>query len=62
MCEVKRGLAAVENQLGGRNMKYFRMLIENVKTGEKKTYISTTQGRGSGYPWKVTCVLGYYEK
>ena len=43
-------------------MKYFRMRIENVKTGEVKTYISKTQGGGPGFPWKVTCVLGYFEK
>ena len=43
-------------------MKYFRMRIENVKTGEVRTYINTTQGRGPGYLWKVTCVLGYFEK
>lgn len=43
-------------------MKFFRMRIENVKTGEVRTYIHKTQGRGPGYPWKVTCVLGYYEK
>ena len=43
-------------------MKYFRMRIENVKTGEVRTYIHTTQGRGPGFPWKVTCVLGYFEK
>lgn len=43
-------------------MKYFRMRIENVKTGKVKIYISKTQGSGPGFPWKVTCVLGYFEK
>ena len=43
-------------------MKYFRMRIENVKTGEVKTYVSKHQGQGPGFPWKVTYVLGYFEK
>ena len=48
---------------GGRCIvKFFRMRIENVKTGEVRTFVDKTQGRGPGFPWKVTCVLGYFEK
>lgn len=43
-------------------MKFFRMRIENIKTGEVRTFVSKTQGQGPGFPWRVTCVLGYFEK
>lgn len=42
-------------------MRYYRMLIVNVKTGEKKTYVSEHQGAAPA-GWKSTCVLGYYDK
>ena len=46
---------------GGKMMKYYRMAIVNLKTGEKDTYVSVHQG--SAPPgWKCVGVLGYFEK
>jgi hypothetical protein len=42
--------------------KYYRMLIQNTRTGEKKTYVSVHQGASPGLLWKCIGVLGYYEK
>lgn len=42
-------------------MKFYKMLIENPKTGEKKSYTSKRQGAApSG--WRCVGVLGYFEK
>ena len=42
-------------------VKYYRMLIKNNRTGEKKTYISNRQGAAPA-GWTCIGVLGYYEK
>lgn len=42
-------------------MKYYRMVIENIKTGERKTYVNATQGAAPA-GWKSVGVCGYYEK
>ena len=42
--------------------KYFRMLVQNIKTGEKKTYISEHQGGTPGIGWRCLGVLGYFER
>ena len=47
---------------GGGIVRFYRMLIQNIKTGEKKTYVSQHQGGSPGFPWKCVGVLGYYEK
>lgn len=41
--------------------KYYRMLIENIKTKERKTYISEHPGAAPA-GWKCRGVLGYFEK
>lgn len=42
-------------------MKYYRMAIENIKTGERDTYISKRQGAApSG--WRCIGVCGYFEQ
>ena len=41
-------------------MKFYRMAIENIKTGKRDTYISKRQGAApSG--WRCIGVCGYYE-
>ena len=42
-------------------MKIYRMLIENIRTGERMTYTSTRQGSAPA-GWKCIGVLGYYEQ
>lgn len=42
--------------------RYYRMVIENVKTGERRTYVSVHQGATPGYPWRCVGVCGYYDK
>jgi hypothetical protein len=42
-------------------MKYFRMKIQNIRTGATDTYVSKRQGAApSG--WRCIGVLGCYEK
>jgi hypothetical protein len=40
--------------------KYFRMAVENIRTGERDTYVSEKQG-SSPAGWKCTGVCGYFE-
>ncbi len=42
-------------------MKFYRMVIENVRTGERSTYISPHQGSAPA-GWKCVGVCGYFEK
>ena len=42
-------------------MKYYRMAIENIKTGKRDTYVSKHQG-SSPAGWKCVGVCGYFEK
>lgn len=42
-------------------MNCYRMVIENIKTGERKTYTSATPGAAPA-GWKCVGVCGYYEK
>ena len=42
-------------------MKIYRMLIENIRTGERMTYTSARQGSAPA-GWKCIGVLGYYEQ
>lgn len=41
--------------------RFFRMKIENIRTGEKSTYISERQGAAPP-GWRCIGVLGYYDK
>jgi hypothetical protein len=41
--------------------RFFRMLIQNLRTGERRTYISARQGSAPA-GWKCIGVLGYYEQ
>jgi hypothetical protein len=42
-------------------MKIYRMIIENLKTGERSTYTSPHQG-AAPTGWKCVAVCGSYEK
>lgn len=42
-------------------MKYYRMVIEHIKTGERKTYISVHPGTAPA-GWRCVGVCGYFEK
>ena len=41
-------------------MKYYRMAIENIKTGQRDTYVSKRQGAAPA-GWRCVGVCGYYE-
>lgn len=41
-------------------MKYYRMKIENIRTGKRDTYVSKSQGKAPA-GWKCIGVLGCYE-
>ena len=41
--------------------KYYVMIIENPKTGERKSYTSSTQGAAPA-GWVCIGVAGYFEK
>lgn len=45
---------------GGNGVKFYRMAIENIKTGERDTYISKRQGAAPA-GWKCVGVCGYFE-
>lgn len=42
-------------------MKIYRMIIENLKTGERVSYNSNRPGSAPA-GWKCIAVCGYYEK
>ena len=42
-------------------MTYFRMVIENTRTGERKTYTSTHAGAAPA-GWRCVAVCGKFEK
>lgn len=42
-------------------MRYYRMAIVNIKTGERDTYISKRQGSAPA-GWKCNGVCGYFDK
>jgi hypothetical protein len=42
-------------------MKIYRMIIENIKTGERVVYTSHRAGAAPA-GWKCISVCGYYEK
>jgi hypothetical protein len=42
-------------------MTYYRMLIRNIRTGEKDTYISNRQGAAPA-GWVCVGVIGKFEK
>jgi hypothetical protein len=42
-------------------MKIYRMIIENIRTGERSTYTSQHAGAAPA-GWKCISVCGYYEK
>ena len=44
-----------------RTTKYYHMIVERWWTGERKEYISKTQG-SSPPGWKCVAVCGYHEK
>ena len=48
-----------------RITRYYHMVVENIWTGERKEYISKTQGAVPKYPvgyWQLVGVCGYHEK
>jgi hypothetical protein len=38
------------------------MVVENIHTGQRKEYLSATQGSTPGAEWKCVGVCGYHEK
>ena len=40
--------------------KYFRMTVENIRTGKRDTYVSEKQG-ASPAGWRCVGVCGYFE-
>lgn len=42
-------------------MKIYRMVIENTKTAERKTYTSSHAGAAPA-GWTCVAICGYYEK
>ena len=42
-------------------MKIYKMILENIKTGERVTYTSHRPGAAPA-GWKCIAVCGYYEK
>lgn len=42
-------------------MKYYRMIIEHIKTGERKTYVNIRAGLAPA-GWRCISVCGYFEK
>lgn len=42
--------------------RIYHMVVENIHTGQRKEYLSATQGSTPSAEWKCVGVCGYHEK